>query len=242
MEFYKQVWFWIILAALLIAGGIIIFRDEISIEPSVKEENVAIRVDGEVITRDEFSHYVDHIAEERQMTGRELDKEEILDEAVDNAIKEVLFSRYIEEKGYELEEKEIEEIYEMEKMQMEAFMPEGEDFPEFEEAKEQIKEMMRAEKLIDEYAEGIEITEEELRDMYEEEIAYMEMQDMGEEDIPPFEEIKEDIKENLMMQRAVMLIEEKLEELKEEAEIEVLVSVDDIDLPETEGAPEGFEM
>ncbi len=240
MPLYKQTWVWIILIAVILGGGILLFGDNIELS-SVTEEDVALRIDGSVITKEKFFSYVDQVIGQYQMFGMEIDEKEVLDNSIEFAVEEFLLFNFIDEKEIEISNEEIVSFYEDEKRKRMEFAPESE-FPTFEEIKEDIEKELQIKRLIEMYKEEVNINEEDLREVYDNQVAQMEMMEI--EDIPSFDEMSNDIRNQLLEEEAITIIREILTERREEIDLEILVDVSEIKIPErgTSEFETNFEM
>ncbi|MCF7845267.1 MAG: SurA N-terminal domain-containing protein [Candidatus Pacebacteria bacterium] len=231
MPLYKQPWVWIVLLAVLISGSIILFKEGDSILNENEESEVALTVNGSEISKEEFLSYTENIIE-YQMEVYGLSEEEVMDSAVKLATQKVVLSAYIDEKGIEATEEEVQEKYDEYKQYYPT--PSGETLPAFEEAREDIEYEVRIDKLIEMYTAEAEVTDEEVNSFYE--IQKIQMEQMGEGEMPSFEESEEDIREYLLEEKAISTIQEDLEQLIEDAEVEMFITIDEIDFPEKEEA------
>ncbi|MEA2092783.1 MAG: hypothetical protein U9P61_02340 [Patescibacteria group bacterium] len=229
MPLYKQPWIWIVLLAVLISGSIILFKEGDSILDENKESEVALTVNGSEISKKEFLSYTKNIIE-YQMEVYGLSEEEVMDFAVKLATQKVVLSAYIEEKGIKTADEEIQEKYDEYKQYYPT--PSGEALPSFEEAKEDIEYEVKIDKLIEMYISEVEVADEEINSFYE--IQKIQMEQMGVEEMPSFEESKEDIRGYLLEEKAISTIQEDLEQLIEDAEVDMFITIDEIDFPEKE--------
>jgi peptidyl-prolyl cis-trans isomerase SurA len=229
MPLYKQPWVWIVILAVLISGSIILFKGGDSILNENEESEVALTVNGSEISKEEFLSYTKNIID-YQMEVYGLSEEEVMDSAVKLATQKVVLSAYIEEKGIEATDEEVQEKYNEYKQYYPT--PSGETLPSFEEAKEDIEYEVKIDKLIAMYTAEAEATDEEVNSFYE--IQKIQMEQMGEGEMPSFEESEEDIREYLLEEKAISTIQEDLEKLIEEAEVDMFITIDEIDFPEKE--------
>jgi hypothetical protein len=230
MSLYKQPWVWIVILALLISGVIIISQDnEGSFFKKEKENEVALTVNGSEISKEEFLGYTEGIIE-YQMEVYGMSEEEVMDSAVKLATQKIVLSDFIDTKGIQITEEEVQEKYDDYKQYYPT--PSGEELPPFDEARADIEYEVKVDKLIEMYLSEAEITDEEVVSFYE--VQEQQMEEMGTGEMPSFEESEEDIKDYLLEQKATSLIQEELEKLIEEAEVDVLITIDEIEFPEKE--------
>ncbi len=233
MPLYKQSWVWIILVAIILGGGVLLFGfgDNIEFNDVTEEEEVALRVDDSVITKDKFSFYVDEVVRQYQMSGMEIDEKEVLNNAIEFAIEELLLFDFIDEKEIEASDEEIVSFYENEKRQRMEVAPESE-FPTFEEIEEDIEKEIQINRLIEIYKEEVNVSEEDLREVYDNQVVQMEMMEI--EEIPSFDEMSNDIRNQLLEEKSITIIREILTERREEVDLEILIDVSEIEIPERE--------
>lgn len=231
MPLYKQTWLWIILFAVLFSGGIIWTRSDLEMPAFLeKEEDIAMRVNDSVVTKEEFMQNADLVIAQYQSSGMEVDREEVKNNVVDWMVEEIILFDYLEERDIEINEEEMKNLYDEQKKQMEGMMS-MEDYPSFEEEKEEIEIIVKIQKLLEIYGEDVDVSEEEVQSAYDNQVAQMEQMEMG-DNIPSFEEAKSDIERQLIQEKAGGLITETLEKRKEEAKIEIFIELEDIEIPE----------
>ncbi len=237
-DLFEKTWFWIILVAVVIAGGVLYF----GIDDIEEDVDVAIRVNDREITHSEFDQMVDQVTQEFQMYGMQADEEQIKEQAIDRAIQEALLMEYADSEGLEASTEEIDQEFE-ETMTMYGAQTEEEFLAQLEmqgiESKEEVENLLAMEikinKLLELYEEDIEITDEEMQEAYEE---YSTQMEQMEQEVSSFEEMEERLRESLMQEQITPLILSKVEELEAEAEIEIFIDEEDVDVEEPEEAPE----
>ena len=151
---------------------------------------------------------------------------------------------YAKERGVEVTREELDEYIE-EVMQMvgaethEELVEhlEVEGIGSMEELEDILEREILIMNLVSDYAEEVDITDEAAEEAYDD---YTEQMGMfaEPEDIPTFEEMEGEIKEGLAQEEVFPLILAKVEELKEEADIEIFITEDDLEFEEME-VPEG---
>ncbi|MGM0438899.1 MAG: SurA N-terminal domain-containing protein [Patescibacteria group bacterium] len=230
MDILKKSWFWIIVVALIVAGGILYFN---------QQEDVALRVNDKTFTYSEFDSIVDQVTQELQMYGMEASSEDLREQAVDRAVQEALLVEHAEDKGVEVSDEEIDDQFD-EFMEMYGAETEEEFLSQLEtegiESKEEVNDILKLEvqinKLIDLYSDEVEVTDEELEEAYDKYVDQMEQSEGVEgveQEVSSFEEMEEDLRSNLIQQKATPLILDEIEKMEEDADIEVLVGEDYIE-------------
>lgn len=228
---FKKHWAWIIaiIIILVIVVSFIAFKGDVSLN----DDEVAIRVNNETFTYRDFNNMSDQVAAEMQMFGAELSETELKDRVTEMIIQQVLLGQLAEEKGIEISSEEIDDyFYQM--MERAGYQSEEDFVLQLEmqgiEGREEINELleleMRVEKIIDAYKTEVEITEEDL------EIAYQEYSQMMGEDTPSFEELEDQLRDSLIQEKVTPLVFTELDRLREEAEVEIFIEKEDVELEE----------
>ncbi len=228
MDIFKKAWFWIIVVAVVVAGAIVALN--------LEQEEVAVRVNETTFSQAEFDSMVDQVVQEYQMYGMQVDDEEAKDQAIDRAIQEALLIELAEEEGFEASEEEIQEEFDQIMMMYgaqseEEFMTqlEAEGFEDREEIDDLLAMEVQINKLVDLYGEDIEISDEEVREAYDQYAA--QIIESGQE-APEFEEMEAEIRESLIQEEVNALLLNKIAEMEEEADIEVNVDQEDVEIEE----------
>lgn len=226
----KQVWFWVIIVALVIAGGILFYANQ---------EEVALTVNGEEFSQAKFDQIVDQIKSQYKMYGMEMKKSDIKDRAVEQAVQQVLLMDLAKNKGIEVTDKEIKNKKE-ELMKQYGAKTEEEFLKLLKNkgvtSKKRMEELLAQEikisKLMDLYSKKVEITEKDLKSAYEDYKSQIESTNKQSEskskEILSFEKIKKDLRSNLIQQKVTPLILKDVKKLKEKAEIKEYVTTEDI--------------
>ncbi len=243
---FEKSWFWIIFVGVVVAGLILV----IGIGDDPIDEDAAIRVNGQVISQQELDQYVSQVSQEFQMYGMQVGEEEAKREAVQRAIQEALLRDYLDERDFEIDEEEVDRQYE-ELMTMYGAQTEEEFLAQMEmqglSTRSEIEDILRfelkIEKLIDSYEEEVdEVTDDELQEAYDDYAARMEAMEGFEEmdqEVPTFEEMESDLRENLLQQRITPLILTRLDDLEEDADIEFFI---DFEYEDLEVEEEGIDL
>lgn len=212
---FKKPWVWIIVIGAIIAGGIL-YLGEIKMPQKEEEECVVLRINNTTFTRDQFDELVSLVeknAEEYEVST----EEEIKEEATNIAVQQALLLEHAVDLGLGPKEGEVEEkIQQMMDMydlseeellaQMEVTRKELEDHFDME---------IKVTNLFTHYAKDIDISEEEVEEAYN-------VYAMQTEEMPSFEEAEEEIKSMLLEDKISSILLSKVEEMKEEADVEIL--------------------
>jgi len=228
---FKKPIFWIIfLGAIAIIGAILTIGKD---SPAV-EEDVALRVNNAVFSYGDFNVIAGQIAQELQMYGMQPTKEEIKNEAVNRIIQQVLLEGYAGERGIEATEEEIDRhlselaiLYGMESEEEFINQLKSQGFETAEEVRNLLRTEIKISKLIDLYSEDVNVTDQELRDAYQDYVGQIEETD---QEIMPFEEEKEGLKDGIIQERVMSMLLSKIEELKKGAKIEIFIKEDDLEV------------
>ena len=246
MKIFQKTWFWIILVAVVIAGGVLFWGMR---EDGANEENVAIRVNETEYSYEEFNQVVDSMSQQGQMFGMQMTEEDLFNETKDVLIREALLLEYVEDQDIEITDDdldaEIEELLTMygistEEELIEQLQMGGEQIEDRGDLDEALEPQAKLNKLILIYEEDVEVTDEQLEEEYEDfverEEQQAEVQGMDGE-VPSFEEVENQLREELTSRKAQEKIMTTTEEMRQEAEIDVFVTIEDVELeePEMEG-------
>ncbi len=250
--------FWLIIIFVIFAGiaftQTLIDEGEFSFferEEAEKEEDVALRVNGITYTFEEFEQTFERVAREIQMQGMEVTKEEVKENTVEMLVQEALLIEHAIDEEIEVTKEDIddhvEEIMGMLGLQTEEELLEhlnAEGIEDREELEDLLEKEVLIMNLIDAYAEDVEITEEQVKEAYDEYIRQVEELGGigGAEETPAYEEIKGEIKESLAQEQVHPLIFAKLGEMKEGANIEVFITEESLELEEIDSPGEQAPM
>src|SRR5699024_1553846 len=160
-----------------------------------------------------------------------VDEEELKLNVVEGMIGNELLTQKAEEKGYEAEDEDVDEILDnlVEQNGLETtedlFSALEEQGLDEEEVRSQLSMQVKIDKLIAEETGDFKPSEEELMAAYEqmkEQQAQMaEGEDVDEEEFPSFDEMKDDLTSQLVSQKENEVAEELIEELRDDADITI---------------------
>ncbi len=138
-----------------------------------------------------------------------------VEEAVSELISKKLIAQEAIDRGYEVSTEEVEEIFEAQGHDLQelelAVEADGLDYSDFLES--QFDDLLFI-KLLEDEMEQIDVSEEEARALYDEQVAMMPDNEIS------FEEIREDLKQSLAQQQALFVLSTMSAELLEEADVE----------------------
>ncbi|OWZ82922.1 SurA N-terminal domain-containing protein [Natranaerobius trueperi] len=197
-------------------------------------ETVAI-VNGQEIDKEEFEETKDYFAQIYEAQGIDLDEDEEMNEQVTRqVIDELVSEELLIQEAKDLEISPNEELVEEE---LEEYKNEFEDDDQLEEQlglsveqlEQQISDSLMIDKLIDEQVQDddLNISEDELKQMYDQQIEQQqemmpEDEEIDEAELPEFEEIKSDLEEMALEEKKQEQVGKLIHELKDESDIEIL--------------------
>lgn len=197
---------------------------------------VVAEVNGEPISRDDFASAYEgqyqQASMQAQMGGEPVDQEALRQQVLDGMIGNALLSQEVEKQGLEVTDEEIDSSLE------EYAQGNGMETPDFlaaleqqgmteEDVRAEIETQVGTEKLLDQEAPVEEPTDEELRALYDEYAAQMgggedgaaATEDPNGGGLPPFEEVKDQLAEQVKQEKQGEAANAYVEKLKESAEI-----------------------
>lgn len=239
----KKPWFLIIIISvltsfvILLAGGVDMSVDiarDIGEKEVESDKKIVMTVNGIDFDYEEFKSMMEQVEWEIMMEGREIVEEEVKEMVIERAIKQAVLISYAKEQGLtpsadEIEERfnEILESYDMSEDEFLELIKNEHKINTRQEINNLLEGEIMIGKLFDRYIEEINISEEEIIDIYEEYIDELKMADVDEDDFPEMEEMREFIKDSIKYEKASEMLMGKAEELKEDAIVELFL--DDFD-------------
>lgn len=215
-----------------IAGG----QPEEMPEPDLEGvPDVVAEVEEEEITKVEFEQvYTSHFEQAammQQMSGEEVDEDELKQEVVEGMISNELLLQEADERGIEASEEDVDQLIAqlteangmeseqefLDAMNVSSGMSE-------EDVRNELTKEVKIQQLISEEAGDVEPTEEEMQEAYDEQIAAREeaeSEDGEETEAPEYEEVKPQIEEHLIREKESDVQQTLIEELREEADVTV---------------------
>lgn len=189
---------------------------EITTEEKVDQDEVIMYLNGEEITGDRYNLVYLQMKIQLFQLGEDVSEhEEIKDLALDALLEQELLQQDAKEKGIEVSEEDVEEELSMIKSESgETFEQYLEEYHFDEESyKTMLSFAMLYEKYIEDQFSDIDVKDEEVKE------AYDELKSANEE-IADFDEVKESLRTGLIRQKENEKMQERIEALKEKAEIE----------------------
>src|SRR5699024_3716381 len=198
--------------------------------------DVVTTVDDEDVTKDDFEMvYTQQFQQQAmyaQMSGEEIDEDELKDQVLDSLIDQAIFFKEAEERFPEVDQDEVDAFIddliaqvgvESRDELFEAYEEQG--MPE-EEVLEEVEMQIRVNQLMDEELEVEDIDEDEIKELYDELVEMQEAQNEEAEEpqeIPEFDEIKDQIEANLKQEKEAEELDKLLAKMREGAEIETFI-------------------
>lgn len=192
---------------------------EMTKDEEVDEDEIIASINGTDIKGLEYNSTY---AQTKMMFGQQgldvSDQDTIKEKVVDALVERELIMQDATEQGIEVSEKEVES-------ELDTIKSENEEqftmvLDQFNLTEDDYKEQLTFEIVLDEYMSSefkdIEVTDDELKETYDE------LKEQNEE-MPEFDEIKDDLKADLSERKEMEMLEEKIEELKDKADVETKI-------------------
>jgi hypothetical protein len=192
-----------------------------------EDNDVVAIVNGEEISRSDLNDFEMQTAAEMGLDASSLGEEEkkqVQSQAIEGLISRTLLYQEARNSGIEAPEDQIDEQIEDTKSQFESD-------EEFEDAlenegitEEELRSRIGFNVILQSYIDreldfsSVKIEESEVEDLYNQVVS-----EQGEEAVPPLEEVYEQVESMLTQQKQEEVLEEFIENLKEEADIEILI-------------------
>ncbi|HSI66225.1 MAG TPA: SurA N-terminal domain-containing protein [Planococcus sp. (in: firmicutes)] len=191
--------------------------------------DVVAEVNGEEINKEDFeSAYTaqfQQMAMQAQVSGEEVDQAQLKEQVAESLVSQELLVQETENRDIEASEEEVNEtltsIAEQNGLaSSEEFLAALEEQGLSEdEVMEQVASQVKVDKLVAEESGDAEASEEELQEFYDQMQAQQE--EMGGEELPPFEEIKSELEAQLVQQKESEAVQALVAELREGADVTV---------------------
>ncbi|MEB1808892.1 MAG: SurA N-terminal domain-containing protein [Bacillaceae bacterium] len=193
--------------------------------------DVVASVNGKDISKEDFeSVYVNQFmqaAMQAQMFGEEVNQSELKEQMIESMIAQELLKQEADKAGHEASEEDITNT--LEDLAAQYGVGTSDEFlaaleeqgMEREEVMSELALQVKVDKLIASETGEIEPTEAELKEFYE--LAVAQQAQMGGEDveIPPFEELKEEIEKQVKLQKQTEVAQALVGKLREEADVTI---------------------
>ncbi len=199
------------------------------------DREVLAKIGESEITMEDIQSDFDQMKTQYEAQGMNLSENQemqdmILYETLQNHVQQKLLMDHAKEKGLEVEEEDIEEEY---NMITEQFSTEEELDSALQQAgvskddlKQNIEDSLLIQLLAEEEGGEVEVSEEEINERYEQ------LEAQGGEDLPPLDEIREDLEQEVMSQKVNETLQSVVTKLQEENEVEMLIDPPEPETPE----------
>lgn len=205
-------------------------------EPDLEDvPDVVAEINGEEISKEEFEQVYtgqfQQAAMMQEMTGEEVNQDEMKQQIADGLVSERLLIQEAENRDISASEEDVDEMI-AEIVEANGMESEDEFFTAMEESgmseddiRAELEKQVKVEALIAEETGDVEPTEEELEEIYDEQIAAREeaeSQSEGEEtEAPSFEDVRPQIEEQVVREKEAEAAQGLAEELREDADVTV---------------------
>ncbi len=201
-------------------------------EPDLEDvPDVVAEVNGEEITKDEFEQVYTGQFQQAAMMGQEVNQDEMKTQIADGMVSERLLVQEADNREVSASEEDVDamisEIVEANGMESEDefFTAMEESGMSEDEIRTELEKQVKVEALIAEETGDIEPSDEELEEIYDEQIAAREeaqSEGEGEETEPPaFEDVKPQIEQQLISEKQAEAAQGLAEELREDADVTI---------------------
>ncbi|WP_318246155.1 SurA N-terminal domain-containing protein [Halobacillus halophilus] len=191
---------------------------------------VVATVNGEEIPKEEFTQtyksQFQQAAMQSQMSGQEVDQEKLKKQTAEGLVGQELLVQEANERDLKASEEEVNET--LTRLAEQNGLKSKDEFlskleeqgMKEDEVMSQVKTQVKVDKLLAEENGDLEPTEEEIKKAYDEAKAQQE-EAGGEQQIPPYEEAKSTLKQQLTQQKEAQAYQELVKNLREEADVKV---------------------
>ena len=201
-------------------------------EPDLEDvPDVVAEVNGEEITKEEFEQVYTGQFQQAAMMGQEVNQDEMKTQIADGMVSERLLVQEADNREVSASEEDVDamisEIVEANGMESEDefFTAMEESGMSEDEIRSELEKQVKVEALIAEETGDIEPSDEELEEIYDEQIAAREeaqSEGEGEETEPPaFEDVKPQIEQQLISEKQAEAAQGLAEELREDADVTI---------------------
>ncbi|WP_196493844.1 SurA N-terminal domain-containing protein [Ornithinibacillus caprae] len=190
---------------------------EVTEDEKVAEDEVVVTVNGKEVTGVKYNPVYAQTKMTMANYGMDMnDRELVKEQTINELVAQELLKQEAEQKGIDVTEDEVQgEIDAIEEEELEAYLE------QMQLTEDQLKEQLTLNLTVNKYMEQEltveEVSDEELKETYDQ------LKEQNGEGIGEFEELKDTLRQQLMQQKQTELLQAKLEELQEQAEVETLI-------------------
>ncbi|MCA1022217.1 SurA N-terminal domain-containing protein [Halobacillus litoralis] len=200
-------------------------------EPDLENvPDVVAEVNGEKITKEDFETtyqgQFQQMAMQSQMTGTELDQEQLKKDVANNLVGQELLVQEAESRDYEVSDEEVNQMLTdlAEQNQMESkdkFLEElANQGMKEDEVLSQVRSQLKVDQLLEEEVSVEAPTDDEVKAEYDKAVEQQESAET-EQEMPAYEDVKDKIKQNLQTQKQSEETQKLVDKLREEGEVTV---------------------
>ncbi len=232
MNILKQTWLWIIVFSIVVSGAIIYSSEGINI---FSDREIVLRVNEEEMNRIDFQSLLaqteDNYTQMAAMGGEELSKDELKEVAIDMAIDQLIFLSYAKRENLTISSEEKDDFYDEIVGYEEGINTKAELFSAWEsegfdrkEMEKQVKIYLLYDKIYEKFIEKAIIEEGDLEEEYQKYVVWMQESGATEDnELKSFEEMKDDLEDFILQEKALNMMEEEMKKFREESLIEILI-------------------
>lgn len=188
---------------------------EISEEEKLDDNEIVAVVNGKDVTGIIYNVVYSQLKLHAIQTDQEVNEEEIQDLTMESIVDRELLFQQAKEEGIEITSEDANSEFIKIKSESKAELATLLD--QYQITEEGFKEQLRFELTMNEFMTqviDVSVTDEDAKEKYEE------VKDEGEEEAPPFEEVKDQIKQRLLAEKQQEELQAKIDEVREKATIE----------------------
>ena len=195
---------------------------DISDEEKVDDDKVVAVVNGNEVKGGVYNLVYAQLKLQSAQLGDETDNDEMKDLTMESVIDREIVMQEAKEEGIDITEEEAEKEFKtMKEENSEALETLLEQYQITEDG---FKEQLRFELIMDEFLSktiDVDVSDDDVKEFYEEaKEEAEEAEGEGEGEIPEFDEVKDQIKESMEQEEMTIALQDKVDEIKETAEIE----------------------
>lgn len=197
---------------------------------------VVAEANGDEVSKEDFEiayqQQFQQLALQAQMSGEEIDQDDLKKQVAENLVSQKLLIQEADKKIKEVSDEDIDKAIE-ELLKETDISDEEELFALFkeqgmekEEVMKELEKQVKVDKLIKKEAGDVDPSKEDVKQAYDDIVKEQEQMSEGEDEgqeVPPFDEVKEDIKNDLSQKKQIEATEKLLEKLRDKAEVEIFL-------------------
>lgn len=225
---FKNPFFWVVIVLLFIFGlYFFAFNGEKTTET---EGDIALKVNEEEFSFDDYNRALNQVSQQYMMQGMDLPDEQLKEMATQSLIQQALLMEFLKQEDIEVSSQELEDRLQqtiaMSGVSEEEFFNQlrSDGLDNQDEINELLLFEIRLDKYFEQLSSEVDISEEEVQESYDQFLAQIdelgEDEEISPEDIPSFEEVRDEIREGLIQEKIMPIIMAQLNEMQKDAVIE----------------------